>query len=390
MSENKKKSLDPGAKKNLIFVGVVAAVAIGFVVFAGFIGGGEKPGEQSNLGSLGGRVDSQGGQLIGENQKYTEALKNANLEGADRATDSGKSFFPDQPNELGDGAKKKDTSAVLEERRPVAETAAAQPNEYQRVGYERQQAQAEVQRGPMVDGPDSAWNLVSRKLVWLRDKAEESSIEESSIKDGLAQAATAATGTATAQQNPVEASPALPVTFLEPYGAVLLSPIDTDKPGLVRGRVTTGPAKGLVMAGQATRKGDYVNVTFTGGVLNGVSYSFTAYAMDTQTADSYLEGKVDRKYFARYGLPIILAAVNAAGQVATNTGATTVVGASSTTVSAPQPETKQIAAAAVGAAAGTVSENLKSERNELAPRVQIPNGQGIAVVFTSQGRGESK
>lgn len=382
MSENKKKSLDPGAKKNLKFVGVVAVVAIGFVVVAGFIGGGEKPGEQSNLGSLGGRVDSQGGQLIGENQKYTDALKSANLEGADRATDSGKSFFPDQPNELGEGAKKKDAPAVIEER-PAAETASAQPNEYQRVSYERQQAQTEVQREPMVDGPDAAWNLVSRKHVWLRDKAGESS-----IKDGLIQAATAAP--AAAQQTPADTSPTLPVTFLEPYGAVLLSPIDTDKPGLVRARVTTGPAKGLVMAGQATRKGDYVNVTFTGGVLNGVSYSFTAYAMDTQTADSYLEGKVDRKYFARYGLPIILAAVNAAGQVAANTGSTTVVGASSTTVSAPQPETKQIASAAIGAAAGTVSENLKSERNELAPRVQIPNGQGIAVVFTSQGKGESK
>lgn len=382
MSENKKKSLDPGAKKNLKFVGVVAVVAIGFVVVAGFIGGGEKPGEQSNLGSLGGRVDSQGGQLIGENQKYTDALKSANLEGADRAADSGKSFFPDQPNELGEGAKKKDAPAVIEER-PAAETASAQPNEYQRVSYERQQAQAEVQREPMVDGPDAAWNLVSRKHVWLRDKAGESS-----IKDGLIQAATAAP--AAAQQTPADTSPTLPVTFLEPYGAVLLSPIDTDKPGLVRARVTTGPAKGLVMAGQATRKGDYVNVTFTGGVLNGVSYSFTAYAMDTQTADSYLEGKVDRKYFARYGLPIILAAVNAAGQVAANTGSTTVVGASSTTVSAPQPETKQIASAAIGAAAGTVSENLKSERNELAPRVQIPNGQGIAVVFTSQGKGESK
>lgn len=382
MSENKKKSLDPGAKKNLIFIGVVAAVAIGFVVFGSMIGGGEKPGEQSNLGSLGGRVDSQGGQLIGENQKYTEALKSANLEGADRAADSGKSFFPDQPNELGDGAKKKDAPAVIEQR-PAAETASAQPNEYQRVSYERQQAQTEVQREPMVDGPDAAWNLVSRKHVWLRDKAGESS-----IKDGLTQVATAAT--ATAQQSPADTPPALPVTFLEPYGAVLLSPIDTDKPGLVRARVTTGPAKGLVMAGQATRKGDYVNVTFTGGVLNGVSYSFTAYAMDTQTADSYLEGKVDRKYFARYGLPIILAAVNAAGQVAANTGSTTVVGASSTTVSAPQPETKQIASAAIGAAAGTVSENLKSERNELAPRVQIPNGQGIAVVFTSQGKGESK
>lgn len=382
MSENKKKSLDPGAKKNLIFVGVVAAVAIGFVVFVGLIGGGEKPGEQSNLGSLGGRVDSQGGQLIGENQKYTEALKSANLEGADRAADSGKSFFPDQPNELGDGAKKKDAPAVIEQR-PAAETASAQPNEYQRVSYERQQAQTEVQREPMVDGPDAAWNLVSRKHVWLRDKAGESS-----IKDGLTQVA--AVTTATAQQSPADTPPTLPVTFLEPYGAVLLSPVDTDKPGLVRARVTTGPAKGLVMAGQATRKGDYVNVTFTGGVLNGVSYSFTAYAMDTQTADSYLEGKVDRKYFARYGLPIILAAVNAAGQVAANTGSTTVVGASSTTVSAPQPETKQIASAAIGAAAGTVSENLKSERNELAPRVQIPNGQGIAVVFTSQWKGESK
>lgn len=385
MSENKKKSLDPGAKKNLIFVGVVAAVAIGFVVFAGLIGGGAKPGEQSNLGSLGGRIDSQGGQVIGENQKYTEALKSANLERADKAADSGKSFFPDQPNELGDGAKKKDAPAAIDAR-PVAETASAQPNEYQRVGYEKQQAQAEVQREPMVDGPDAAWNLVSRKYVWLRDKAGEPS-----IKDGLAQAAVVATtATASAQKSPADTSPTLPVTFLEPYGAVLLSPIDTDKPGLVRARVTTGPAKGLVMAGQATRKGDYVNVMFTGGVLNGVSYSFTAYAMDTQTADSYLEGKVDRKYFARYGLPIILAAVNAAGRVAANTGSTTVVGTSSTTISAPQPETKQIAAAAIGAAAGTVSENLKSERNELVPRVQIPNGQGIAVVFTSQGKGESK
>lgn len=383
---DKKKSLDPGAKKNLIFVGVVAAVAVAFVVFAGMIGGGDKPAEQSNLGSLGGRVDSQGGQLIGENQKYTETLKTANLEGADRAAGSGKSFFPDQPNELGDGAKKKNPSGEAEAVRPVAEMAPTQPNEYQRPSYERQQAQAEVQREPMVDGPDAAWNLVSRKYVWLRDKGGES------IKESLTQAASTATSAATpaAQQSAADVSPTLPVTLLDPYGAVLLSPIDTDKPGLVRARVTTGPAKGLVMAGTAARKGDYVNVTFTGGVLNGVSYSFTAYAMDTQTADSYLEGKVDKKYFARYGLPIILAAVNAAGQVATNTGSTTVVGASSTTVSAPQPETKQIASAAIGAAAGSVSENLKAERNELAPRVQIPNGQGIAVVFTSQGKGESK
>lgn len=380
---DKKKTLDPGAKKNLIFVGVVAVVAIAFVVFVGLIGGGDKPAEQSNLGGMGGRVDSQGGQIIGENQKYTEALKNANLEGADRAAGSGKSFFPDQPNELGEAAKKRDPLETEPPGRPVVEAAQAQPNEYQRVSYERQQAQADVQREPMVDGPDAAWNLVSRKHVWLRDKAGESS-----IKDGLTQAA--ATATTAAQPSPIDTAPALPVTLLDPYGAVLLSPIDTDKPGLVRARVTTGPAKGLVMAGQAARKGDYVNVTFTGGVLNGVSYSFTAYAMDTQTADSYLEGKVDRKYFARYGLPIILAAVNAAGQVATNTGSTTVVGASSTTVSAPQPETKQIASAAIGAAAGSVSENLKAERNELAPRVQIPNGQGIAVVFTSQGKGESK
>lgn len=384
---DKKKSLDPGAKKNLIFVGVIAAVAVAFVVFVGMIGGHDKPAEKSNLGNLGGRVDTQGGQVIGENQKYTETLKNANLEGADKAAGSGKSFFPAQPNELGDDAKKKDALVGTESVRPVAETAPAQPNEYQRMSYEKQQAQAEVQREPMVDGPDAAWNLVSRKYVWLRDKGGESS-----IKEGLTQAVATARSTATpaAQQSAADVSPTLPVTFLDPYGAVLLSPIDTDKPGLVRARVTTGPAKGLVMAGQAARKGDYVNVTFTGGVLNGVSYSFTAYALDTQTADSYLEGTVDRKYFARYGLPIILAAVNAAGQVAANTGSTTVVGTSSTTISAPQPETKQIASAAISAAAGSVSENLKADRNELAPRVQIPNGQGIAVVFTSQGKGESK
>lgn len=165
------------------------------------------------------------------------------------------------------------------------------------------------------------------------------------------------------------------------YFGTLLTPIDTDKLGLVIATIDSGPFAGGEVSGTAKRVDETVSIQFTSMKWNRRSYAIQAAGIEIATFNSMLSGEVDSKWMARFGWPFVAALVSGFGQAASMTSTTTTVGLAGVTVAATAPSSRQITAAAIGQGAQAVGQQLSRSQGNLEKRVTIPAQQPIAIYF---------
>lgn len=182
----------------------------------------------------------------------------------------------------------------------------------------------------------------------------------------------------TPQGNPTASATDL-VAGLSIHGAVLTSPLDTEKTDYVSARIVSGPATGALLFGTGVVVGgEGVRLRFNLMSFKERSYEVNVVALDTQTSSNAMSADIDRKLFSRYVIPIFGAMGKAYADAVARPNQQVVVEGGAVNVVTPTASAKQAAAAGVGAGIGKVTEAATYNGPNTA---HMPVNSSIGVLF---------
>lgn len=380
---------DPKGKRNLIIVAAVVATAFLLLILL-FAGGGNR--EEKKASSI---VQAPGDQPVAAgmlSQADRDALKAQENARIAAALSGGQSAVGAQ---VGAGATTVQTSAPQQTSTPLTQQGE------QRIDQHAQQPQSQQQQQASQSAPQQPSNP-SEKLKGLESQMQRMMTAWGMGSDNgaqrgsstyvreVAKSGNTAAGNQSAQQGNSSGSSQRPANDLmvvkaygEPYAAEMISAADSDTPGKLRARITSGPLTGAVLVGGAKRIGEQgFQFDFTSASYNGHTFKVTAYAVDSEEPGDLVRGDYDGRYMQRYVFPVvsegIKAYAGARAQVGTTVIAIPVPGAGGVVTGGqqtPPPTAEQARNAMYSSGANQVSRALATGPQEghltLAARTQI-------------------
>lgn len=209
-----------------------------------------------------------------------------------------------------------------------------------------------------------------------RKKREKQEAEEARVRQNQMQA-----GGGTAGNEQVE-NIILPAGTIE-YGQLLIE-ANTDAPGPVLAQIVSGPLRGSRVLGSFTSTDEYLTLQFSQLVLDGISYSIEAVAIDPGTTLPGMITEIDRKYFTRVVLPMAAEFVSGLADAISESGSTSVfISDSSVTQSTEDKDSKQEVASGVTEAGEKLSEILDEEAQKAKPMLRVAAGTPLGVLFVA-------
>ncbi|MDB2682770.1 type IV secretion protein DotG [Alphaproteobacteria bacterium] len=167
------------------------------------------------------------------------------------------------------------------------------------------------------------------------------------------------------------------------YGQLLLE-ANSDVPGPVLAQIAGGPLSGSRVLGAFSVAEELIVLEFSTIVIDGVSQSISAVAIDPGTTLTGLATDVDHRYFTRIVLPAAAAFVEGAAQAVSDSGRTTITisgdSTTSTTSSGNTGKDEEIASG-VEEAAEVVGEILEEMADDAKILVRIEAGTPIGLLF---------
>lgn len=164
--------------------------------------------------------------------------------------------------------------------------------------------------------------------------------------------------------------------------AILDTGVNTDNTGSpVMARIVTGPLKGTKLMGQFTRVDQQVQLRFNLASIPGMpsSMSINAVAIDQNTAQTAVSGKVNNHYLLRYGSLFASAFISGMSD-AIQSGGNTLVGPGIIWHSHDRLNTAQQVAVGLGNVGQQYAQNMSDNFNR-APTIKIPGGTGLGVLL---------
>lgn len=348
------EELDKGVSRNLKVIGIIVAsaalVVAGVVVFL-------KTRNQDNLGSEVAINTRQTSARPSEaSPRYNELIDQHNKQEGAAAVEKEVSFFP----------------VVTDKKKNI------QPAEVPPPAQPAPQQVQVVQQHVVMNG-----GLQAQVDALMRAWAPPGAPVKVTVEAAQKQAAQPSQAVAQEGQQSAQKRSLLGKTPI--VAAVLETAINTDEPSMVIATVTSGPLSGSMVYGEAKRVNEVVDVKFSSLYYNGKFIQVNGRAIDQDTMRSALAGDVDHKYFARYGLPILLGLVTGYATGMANAGSVIALspfGGATQTFNAPNNRQIVSQAVATGAqqAASTYSQQNQSN-SQIA--VNIPQGTAIGIIFTT-------
>ena len=323
-----KTSLDPGFKRNILLIGGVALVAILAVLVLLLPSRAQSTSAGRADLSLGTSSTQTVDNLTPEMTKKLEAKQ---AEEAADAARRNQSYIPPDTSPVAPYAAPTGPgqSSFAQGTSPVTHTSAnPEADNHRREGLMRQ-------LGAMIEPTNEQAGV--RQRVQREGGTATANASKASSSDTT-------TGTGTPARTLVPG--------LEISAAVLTNDMKVPANGsaFASARVTSGPAAGAFMIGQAKVVDEMLEVSFTQMRLDSKTYKIDAIVLDEKTASNAIEGNVDRRILARYVMPVALAVAQGFATAKAQTGSTVViVGGSGAGVSAPAPTSAQATAAGVAA-----------------------------------------
>lgn len=363
---------DPKGKRNLIIVASVVGTALLLLILL-FVGGGNR--EEKKASSI---VQASSDQPVAAgmlSQADRDALKSQENARIAAALSGGQSAVGAQ---VGTGGATVQTSAPQQASTPLTQQGE------QRIDQRAQQSQPPQQQASQTApqqpaGPSEAKmkglesQMQRMMTAWGMGPETGAQRGSSTYVREVAKGGNAATGNQAAQQgstsgsNQRQADDLMVVkAYGEPYAAEMISATDSDTPGKLRARISSGPLTGAVLIGGAKRIGDKgFQVDFTSASFNGRTLKVTAYAVDSEQPGDLVRGDYDGRYMQRYVFPVvsegIKAYAGARAQVGTTVIAIPVPGAGGVVTGGqqtPAPTAEQARNAMYSAGANQVSRAL--------------------------------
>jgi hypothetical protein len=378
-----KRKFDPRARRGLIIAASV--ILVGIVVFAISLGGRKSAPVASTT-----YVTAQNGSNPGvpsqedlalaraEEQRRVAAAAAAHQTGIEQPI-NGAGGLDTTPNATTVVIPPQNGTVVVQGANgaPGATAVAAQQanNQNYDQARERKLAAVEHQMNAMVNawGLDGGAARVQTNYVFQPKNAEGT---KATTDDSVDKALAATDGQAVVAE------------AYKPFAAQLISPINTDVPGIIRASILTGPLKGYVVAGKAKRQDEYATVEFTMARFHGKNFKINAIAVDENTELDALSGEYNGKYTQRFLFPIVAAGVSAFATAKAQTGNQLVVSSPSSggtsaggfgAIQTPAPSTSQAEAAMLAAGAQQAQTLLTA--NPPQPQVVVDMKSTFGIMF---------
>ena len=176
--------------------------------------------------------------------------------------------------------------------------------------------------------------------------------------------------------------------IIQPAGTIeyaqLITEANSDVPGPVLAQIMSGPLRGARLLGSFKAQEEHLVLNFKTVVVDGVSYSADAIALDPSSAHPGVVTEIDQRYFKRVILPAAAAFVEGMGKAIAESGSTSVSVSGETVVqSENELDTRQEALKGVEEAADKVGEFLDKEASTTKRLVKVHAGTAVGILFLS-------
>lgn len=388
MASQAKPRWDPKGKRNMAIVGGVVLTA-GLLLVLLFAGG-DSHEEKKTSAIVEAPADQPvvNGMLSQADREALRAQENARIASA---LSGGQSA-------VGTGAGAVQTPAIQATQAPLTQQGEMRIDQ-QDQQPPMSQAQAQAPAGPdeaKMRGLESQMNRMMTAWGMGGDNGAQRTLS-TYVREPSKGATNAAGGQANQQVNGTSSSqrPANDLmvvkAYEQPYAAEVMSAADSDTPGKLRARITSGPLAGAVVVGGARRIGNQgFQMDFTSASFNGRTIKVAAFAVDGEASGDVVRGDYDGRYMQRYVFPVfaegVKAYAGARAQVATQVIAIPIpgTGAGGTGVvtggqQIPAPTAEQARNAMYSSGANQVSRALATGPQD--GHVTLETGTQIGVVF---------
>jgi intracellular multiplication protein IcmE len=393
--EKKKSTLgDMWREKPLFKVGVVvgaAALIFGTVIF---MGGSDKGSPQVSMVPPGSDLSAPPG-TDETSPAYVEAVKEQNTARMEEAERDGTSSLP-TPIEPPKGSV-----SIAEEENPEEDPLQRwQALQEERLARELQRAQQTVP----VDQSEVAANrqqevdalsaLMSTQMQAILESRNQVKVSQRSITDPnyLNELKAEEQREAEIAAGIAANDPAYLEEILYPAGQIayaqLITEANSDAPGPVLAQIAGGPLNGARLLGDFqvqnadTDNNNLLTLNFDTIVIDGISYTASAVALDPATTLPAMATDVDHHYFKRVVLPMAASFVEGLATAVSDSGTTTVTVDGGAAVSDETAKTEdQEVASGVAEAGREMSEILGEMADDTKVTVRIESGTPIGVLF---------
>lgn len=375
---------NPLIKIAVITIGVVVLIA-GYMMF----GGSNNETPKSNVGAALQQSEAPGGPT---SEAYTDAINNMNQQRLDQAQMTGESHV-DIPT---GGTPVPTTQPSLEEppvslQDPLADWRADvqqpinQGPQLQQTGGVQQQGTSQIPQQPAVIGPDPA---AVDALAQAMNQQMAAILNKHQIMGPQIMTVTPAdffkpeetnTSTTTTTTEEVE-------EILVPAGTIVyaqtLTEANSDVPGPVLARISSGALTGSRVLGDFQTTETKLVLNFNKVVIRGITYDIDAIALDPKTTLPAVATDVDHRYWKRFILPAAARFIEGMGDAIANREQTNVsVNGSTVTSSKPDLNTTEELAAGFADGTASIAEDLDAEGDDVQPLVRVHAGTPVGILF---------
>lgn len=164
--------------------------------------------------------------------------------------------------------------------------------------------------------------------------------------------------------------------------AQMLTEANTDAPGPVLARISSGALNGNRILGTFANTESFITLDFNTVVIEGVSHSIKAIAIDPKTTLPAVATEVDRRYFTRFVLPAAASFIEGlGGAIAQRESTTVVVDGSVVTSSTRKLNTREELAAGLEEGTRVIARDLQREADRVQPLIKVHAGTPVGILF---------
>ncbi len=373
-------------------VGALLLAVFGLIMF----GGSKDKGPDSHVGSAIQAHEAPGNET---SEAYRDAINEENQQRLEQAVQTGQSTMPIPTNSSGNPPiNGMNGEPPVNINDPLADfrNGNQQPTPEPTLTPNSPQLQppsnaAAEQAKPVIQGPDPAAvqalsSAMSAQMQNILDKHKIAGAQIMQVTSADYYTKNIANGggglgggTSTAPEVPDVQEILIPAGTI--VYAQTLTEANTDAPGPVLARLSSGPLAGSRVIGTFDNTDNYLTLQFTTVVVNGISQSANAVAIDPKTTLPAVATDVDRRYWRRVILPAAARFIQGMGDAVAQQQQTVTVNNGTTVSSQSDLNTKQELAAGLAAGTEELGEELDREADSTQVLIKVRAGTPIGVLF---------
>lgn len=174
----------------------------------------------------------------------------------------------------------------------------------------------------------------------------------------------------------------LPAGTIE-YGQILIE-ANTDAPGPILAQIYTGPLKGARVLGSFQSTDEYITLSFSMIIIDGINYPVQAVAIDPDTTLPGVITEIDRRYFKRIILPMAAEFVSGLADAVSESGSTSIfIDGNTVAQSTSNKSKREEVASGISEAGDALSDILDEEADRTKPMLRVASGTPIGILFVS-------